>query len=156
MTGASRGLGAEISRRLASDGWAVAVNFCAGQAAAESVVEAIREDGGVAESFGADVVDEASVAALFAEVERRLGPVLAIVANATGPQPEAGLEELTWRTHLDQLEFFVKSPRCWRRPHCPAGAPTAADGSSASAPTWLTAPRRGCRRTSRPRALRSA
>ena len=34
----------------------------------------------------------------------------AVVANATGPQPEAGLDELTWRAHLDQLEFFVKSP----------------------------------------------
>ena len=39
-----------------------------------------------------------------------LGPVTAVVANATGPQPEVALEDLTWRTYLDQLEFFVKSP----------------------------------------------
>ena len=110
VTGASRGLGAHISQRLAVDGWAVAVNYRAGQVAAESVVESIREAGGVAEAFGADVVDEAAVTDLVAEVERRLGPVEAVVANATGPQPEAGLEELTWRAHLDQLEFFVKSP----------------------------------------------
>ena len=92
------------------DGWAVAVNYRAGQAAAQTVVESIREAGGVAEAFGADVVDEAAVPDLVAEVERRLGPVLAVVANATGPQPEANSEELTWRAHLDQLEFFVKSP----------------------------------------------
>ncbi len=110
MTGGSRGLGAHISQRLAADGWAVAVNYHAGQAAAESVVGSIREAGGVAEAFGADVVDEADVTALVAEVERRLGPVRAVVANATGPQPETGLAELTWRAHLDQLEFFVKSP----------------------------------------------
>ena len=110
VTGGSRGLGAHISRRLAADGWAVAVNYHSGQAAAESVVESIREAGGLAEAFGADVVDEAAVPALVAEIERRLGPVLAVVANATGPQPAAGLEELTWRAHLDQLEFFVKSP----------------------------------------------
>jgi 3-oxoacyl-[acyl-carrier protein] reductase len=110
VTGASRGLGADISHRLALDGWVVAVNYRAGQAAAERVVEAIREAGGEAAAFGADVTDEAAVTALVADVEQRLGPPLAIVANATGPQPEAGLEELTWRAHLDQLEFFVKSP----------------------------------------------
>jgi len=110
VTGASRGLGAHISHRLAADGWAVAVNYRAGQAAAEVVVDAVRQVGGVAEAFGADVVDEGAVMAMVAEVERRLGPVRAVVANATGPQPEAGVEELTWRAHLDQLEFFVKSP----------------------------------------------
>jgi len=110
VTGASRGLGAHISHRLAADGWAVAVNYRSGRAAADGVVDAIRHAGGVAEAFGADVVDEAAVTALVAEVERGLGPVRTVVANATGPQPEAGLEELTWRAHLDQLEFFVKSP----------------------------------------------
>ena len=39
-----------------------------------------------------------------------LGPVLAVVANATGPQPPIAVEELTWQAHLDQLMFFVKSP----------------------------------------------
>jgi 3-oxoacyl-[acyl-carrier protein] reductase len=110
VTGASRGLGAHISQRLAADGWDVAVNYRSGQAAAEGVVDAIRQAGGRAEAFGADVVNEAAVAAMVADVERRLGPVRAVVANATGPQPEVGLEELTWRAHLDQLEFFVKSP----------------------------------------------
>ena len=56
------------------------------------------------------MLDEQSVAGLFEEVGRVLGPVTAVVANATGPQPEVALEDLTWRTYLDQLEFFVKSP----------------------------------------------
>ena len=110
----------------------------------------------MAEAFGADVVDEAAVTALVAEVEQRLGPVLAVVANATGPQPEAGLEELTWRTHLDQLEFFVKSPtllvqaalarhaRARRRP-----------GDPDRLRPWPTAPCRACPPTSRRRAPRS-
>jgi 3-oxoacyl-[acyl-carrier protein] reductase len=110
VSGASRGLGASIAHRLAADGWAVAVNYRHGRVAAESVVGQIREAGGVAESFGADVVDEGGVADLVREVGRVLGPVTAVIANATGPQPEVSLEEMTWRTHLDQLEFFVKSP----------------------------------------------
>jgi 3-oxoacyl-[acyl-carrier protein] reductase len=110
VSGASRGLGASIAHRLAADRWPVAVNYGHGRAAAESVVGKIRAAGGVAEAFGADVVDERGVADLFQDVGRVLGPVTAIVANATGPQPEVALEELTWRTYLDQLEFFVKSP----------------------------------------------
>jgi 3-oxoacyl-[acyl-carrier protein] reductase len=36
--------------------------------------------------------------------------VAVLVANATGPQPLIGVEDLTWQDHLDQLTFFVKSP----------------------------------------------
>ena len=63
-------LGACIASRLSADGWAVAVNYRAGQAAADRVVEAIRESGGVAHAFGADVLDEAEVTSLVGQVER--------------------------------------------------------------------------------------
>jgi 3-oxoacyl-[acyl-carrier protein] reductase len=110
VSGASRGLGAAIAIRLAADGWPVAVNYRHGRSAAEAVVAEIRDAGGVADAFGADVVDEAGVDDLYREVLGALGPVTAVIANATGPQPEVSLEAMTWRTHLDQLEFFVKSP----------------------------------------------
>ena len=110
VSGASRGIGAAIAVRMAAEGWPVAVNYHRGRGAAEAVVGVIRHVGGVADLFAADVTDEQSVADLFEEVARRLGPVTALVANATGPQPEVPLEDLTWQTYLDQLEFFVKSP----------------------------------------------
>lgn len=110
VSGASRGIGAAIAVRMAAEGWPVAVNYHRGRGAAEAVVGVIRHAGGVADLFAADVTDEQSVADLFEEVARRLGPVTAVVANATGPQPEVPLEDLTWQTYLDQLEFFVKSP----------------------------------------------
>jgi 3-oxoacyl-[acyl-carrier protein] reductase len=50
------------------------------------------------------------VADLVTAVAAGLGPVDVLVANATGPQPVVGLDELTWEHHLDQLRFFVKSP----------------------------------------------
>jgi len=110
VTGASRGLGAVIARDLASNGHPVAVNYFSVPEEADRVVQDIRTAGGVAEAFGADVTDEAEVIRLVAEVEDRLGPVEVLVVNATGPQPRVPVEELTWSAHLDQLEFFVKSP----------------------------------------------
>lgn len=110
VTGASRGLGAVIARRLAADGLAVAVNSRRDTAGLDEVVAGIRAAGGLAEACPADVTDEAGVADLVARVTERLGPVDVLVANATGPQPTIPLAELTWDDHLDQLRFFVKSP----------------------------------------------
>jgi NAD(P)-dependent dehydrogenase (short-subunit alcohol dehydrogenase family) len=110
VTGASRGLGAAIAKRLAADGHVEAVNYASSGEGAQRVVDEIRGSGGTAEAFGADVTDETAVASLFESIRTALGPVTVVVANATGPQPEIAAEELTWRDHLDQLEFFVKSP----------------------------------------------
>ena len=110
MTGASRGLGAVIARRLAADGWPVAVNYRTDADGAGRVVASIVESGGRAAAFGADVTSEDDVPRLVADAAAALGPVAVLVVNATGPQPPLPVAELTWRAHLDQLEFFVKSP----------------------------------------------
>ncbi len=110
VTGASRGIGAVIARRLAADGWTLAVNYRSETELAQRVVDDIRRTGGSAAAYRADVTDQAEVADLVARVGAELGPVLAVVANATGPQPNAFLEELTWDAYLDQFRFFVKSP----------------------------------------------
>ncbi|MGX6601249.1 SDR family NAD(P)-dependent oxidoreductase [Micromonosporaceae bacterium Da 78-11] len=110
VSGASRGLGAHIARRPATDGWPVAVNYCSDRAGAERVVADIVAAGGRAAAFAADVIDEHEVPAMVAAVEASLGPVRVVVANATGPQPAAPAEQVSWPDHLDQLVFFVKSP----------------------------------------------
>ncbi|HLM63076.1 MAG TPA: SDR family oxidoreductase [Acidimicrobiales bacterium] len=109
VTGSSRGLGRAMARRLASDGLAVAVNGLH-EAEARDVAGALGEDGAVAEAFAADVTDELEVVRLVDAVTRRLGPVDVLVVNATGPQPEAPLTDVTWEDHQSQLDFFVKSP----------------------------------------------
>jgi 3-oxoacyl-[acyl-carrier protein] reductase len=38
------------------------------------------------------------------------GPVDVLVLNATGPQPEAAVTDVTWADHQAQLDYFVKSP----------------------------------------------
>ena len=110
VTGSSRGLGAVIARRLARDGFAVAVNGRPGDEQVAAVGAAIRDDGGTAEGFYADVTDEDQVAALAKAVADRLGPVDVLVFNATGPQPEAAVTDTSWADHVAQLDFFVKSP----------------------------------------------
>ena len=120
VTGSSRGLGSAIARRLARDGLAVAVNDLHGDSRALDVVRAIRDDGGVADAFRADVTDERQVADLVAAVLDGLGSLDVLVLNATGPQPEAPLAEVAWEDHVAQLEFFVKSPVLLGRAVLPA------------------------------------
>ncbi len=110
VTGASRGLGAAIAVELAASGVRVAVNYFNNGASAERLCSQIESSGGRAAPFRADVRDDSDVAELVRQVEARLGPIDIVVANATGPQPFLSIEEQTWRAHLDQLEFFVKSP----------------------------------------------
>ncbi len=110
VTGASRGLGAAMAEALAEAGHTVAVNFFQNGERAEQLCAGLRERGLQAEAFGADVRDEGAVRGLVAAVEARLGPVEVVVANATGHQPMLSVEEQTWQSYLDQMEFFVKSP----------------------------------------------
>ncbi|HEX2185461.1 MAG TPA: SDR family oxidoreductase [Chloroflexota bacterium] len=110
VTGSSRGLGRVIAQHLACDGLTVAVNGLHGDGQLSTVVGAIRDAGGVADAFPADVTDERQVTELVAGVADRLGPIDVLVVNATGPQPEAPVAEVAWEDHLAQLGFFVKSP----------------------------------------------
>ncbi|MFD6157085.1 SDR family NAD(P)-dependent oxidoreductase [Nocardia sp. NPDC060256] len=110
VTGSSRGLGRAIALRLARDGITVAVNGLRESSAARDVVRAIRDAGGEADLFAADVTDEDQVAGLVESVGARLGPIDVLVLNATGPQPAAAITDTGWDDHLAQLKFFVKSP----------------------------------------------
>jgi 3-oxoacyl-[acyl-carrier protein] reductase len=110
VTGGSRGLGAAIVKALARDGMSVAINFRSGTAAARQVRTEVRDAGGVAEIFQADVTDHDAVAELVADVSATLGSIDVLVLNATGPQPDVELEDLTWGHMLDQLNYFVRSP----------------------------------------------
>jgi 3-oxoacyl-[acyl-carrier protein] reductase len=109
VTGASRGLGAAIAFELAAMGLSAAVNYLNSDKAAEQLCQRIRQAGGHAHAFKADVRKEDEVVRLVAEVGEVFGPVDVLVVNATGPQPFLSIEEQTWETYLDQLEFFVKS-----------------------------------------------
>jgi NAD(P)-dependent dehydrogenase (short-subunit alcohol dehydrogenase family) len=82
VTGGSRGIGAAICRRLAADGYAIGVNYSADAKAAEATVAAIKDSGGLAKTFQADVADPAQLPRLFGEATQALGPLAGLVNNA--------------------------------------------------------------------------
>ncbi len=81
VTGAARGIGAAVARRLAQDGFAVAV-LDLDEAACAPVAEQIRSLGGRALAVGADVSDEVAVAEAVDRVAAELGPPTVLVNNA--------------------------------------------------------------------------
>jgi 3-oxoacyl-[acyl-carrier protein] reductase len=83
VTGASRGIGAAIARRLARDGWPVGVNYRADADGAKSVVAEIEQAGGRAVALQADVADPSAADQLFDGIEEAFElPVQVLVNNA--------------------------------------------------------------------------
>jgi 3-oxoacyl-[acyl-carrier protein] reductase len=110
VTGASRGLGAVMARKLAADGFAVAVNYGSDDFGAAATVAAITAVGGKAQAFKFDVTDSEQVKSGVAAIVAGLGPIDVIVNNAIAGHAPRPVEEQGWDYHLRQLEFCVKAP----------------------------------------------
>jgi 3-oxoacyl-[acyl-carrier protein] reductase len=82
VTGASRGIGRSIAKRLASDGFAVVVNYAGNANEAQKVVDEIRAADGEAVAIQADVSKPDDVKQLFDKTIETFGRVDAVVNNA--------------------------------------------------------------------------
>jgi 3-oxoacyl-[acyl-carrier protein] reductase len=89
ITGASRGIGAEIAKKLAFDGFAVVVNYAGNQQKADEVVNVIKATGGEAIAVQGDVSNSKDVAHLFDAAEQEFGGVDVLVNNAGIQTPTA-------------------------------------------------------------------
>jgi 3-oxoacyl-[acyl-carrier protein] reductase len=94
VTGASKGIGAEVARELASRGAAVAVNYSGSKAGADKVVADIKAKGGKAIAVQANVGDPDSIGPLVDKVVKELGPIDILVNNA-GIYEFGPLEQIT-------------------------------------------------------------
>ena len=82
VTGASKGIGAAIARRLASEGAAVVVNYASSKEGADRVVADIKREGGKAIAVGADMSRPADIQHLFAETKKSYDRLDILVNNA--------------------------------------------------------------------------
>jgi len=82
VTGASKGIGAGIAKRLAQEGASVVVNYSSSRAGADKVVDEITKGGGKAVALHADVSKKGDVDRLFSETKKAYGRVDILVNNA--------------------------------------------------------------------------
>jgi 3-oxoacyl-[acyl-carrier protein] reductase len=82
VTGASRGIGAGVARRLAADGFAVVINFSGNAKPAEALAGEIKAKGGRALAAKADVSDPGAVRGMFEAAATAFGGIDVLVNNA--------------------------------------------------------------------------
>jgi 3-oxoacyl-[acyl-carrier protein] reductase len=106
VTGASKGIGADISKALAAEGASVVVNYASSKEGADRVVKEITANGGNAVVVQADVSKQADIARHFAETKKAFGNLNILVNNA-GTYEFAPLDAITEELFHKQFNLNV-------------------------------------------------
>jgi 3-oxoacyl-[acyl-carrier protein] reductase len=102
VTGGSRGIGAAIAKRLATDGASVAITYTKGADAAASVIKEIERTGGKAIAIQADATDSEAVKAAIEKTVATFGRLDVLVNNAGTAIPKT-FEETT----LEEMDHVI-------------------------------------------------
>ncbi|MBE0407442.1 3-oxoacyl-ACP reductase [Psychrobacter sp. AOP22-C1-22] len=114
VTGASRGLGAQVAQQMAAAGASVCVNYLNSEEAAKKVVSDIITAGGRAFAYQGDVTDLAQMQTMAAEVIKRFGGIDILVNNALPSyqfNPNAdytSIETVKWAHFSQQIDGIVQ------------------------------------------------
>ena len=103
VTGASKGIGADIAKQFAAEGAAVVVNYASSKEGADRVVDQIAKRGGRAIAVRANVARKADIEHLFIEAKKAFGKIDILVNNA-GVYDWSPLEDITeeqFHKHFD-------------------------------------------------------
>ncbi len=106
VTGASKGIGAEIAKQLAAEGASVVVNYSSSKSGADKVVAEIASGGGKAVAVQADLSKKADIERLFAETKTVFGR-LDILVNNAGIYGFSPMEEVTEEYFHKQFNLNV-------------------------------------------------
>jgi 3-oxoacyl-[acyl-carrier protein] reductase len=106
VTGASKGIGADIAKSLAAEGASVVVNYASSKEGADKVVAAIAANGGKAIAVQGDVSKQADITRLFAETKKAFGQ-LDILVNNAGVYAFAPLDQITEELFHQQFNLNV-------------------------------------------------
>jgi NAD(P)-dependent dehydrogenase (short-subunit alcohol dehydrogenase family) len=107
VTGSSRGIGAEVCRQAAADGWKVCINYASSEEEADRLVHAIRQAGGIAIALEADVANEDEVITMFERIDLELGPLTGLVNNAGVNGGGTRVDEMDAATSMRVFEVNV-------------------------------------------------
>jgi len=106
VTGASKGIGAEIAKQFAAEGANVVVNYSSSKDAADRVVAEINRREGKAIAVHANVAKKADVERLFAETKKAFGK-LDILVNNAGIYEFAPIEQITEELYRKTFDLNV-------------------------------------------------
>jgi 3-oxoacyl-[acyl-carrier protein] reductase len=131
VTGASRGIGAAIAKRLAAEGADVAITYQKDAAAADAVVKAIESGGGKAFAVKADAADPDAVRSAVEQTAKTFGRIDVLVNNAGTaiPKPfaDSTLEEIDTMFNINVRGVFVATQAALK--HMPDGGRIISIGS---------------------------
>ena len=110
VTGASRGIGRATALALANAGAHVLVHYGKSQKDADTLVSAIRSDGGKADSVGADLAAAGAAAELVAKVRSLVGDRLDVLVANAGISKAARIEDHTVEDFDNLFATNVRAP----------------------------------------------